>query len=274
MLPKAHRVRLSLAVLAAMLLSPTLGLAAPVDLNTWTAESYAAVAGFGAGVWNVSQSGDTVTQTVNGQPTLFYSDFNALGTDVRGGARVGVGDNDYFGFAIGFRPGDTTNSAADYLLVDWKQGTQPFDFGPPSNTPGSTAFDGLAVSRVTGIPTADEFWGHTDFAQDAGGGLTELARGNTLGSTGWADNTDYVFQFVFQTTGLKVFVDGVLQLDVAGNFSNGRMAFYNFSQANVTYSAFTRDPAPPVPGPAPLPGPATGLLLAAGLLALVARSRS
>ncbi len=160
-----------------------------VDLSTWTAESYPAVSGFGAGVWTVAGDNLSVYQSVNGQPTLFYSDFLAFNTSFQGKIKVETtSDNDFIGFALGFQPGDTSNSSADYLLVDWKQGSQTFNFGSPSCTPGSFAPRGLAVSRVTGIPTADEFWGHTNFdspaCSDLNNGLQELQRGSTQGSTG------------------------------------------------------------------------------------------
>jgi hypothetical protein len=241
--------------------------AAEVDLRSWGAESYPAVAGFGAGKWTTAADGSAVTQSVNGQPTLFVSDFSVFGTDVRGRIRVNsASDDDFVGFAIGYKPGDTANAGADYLLVDWKQRTQSFNFGPPSDTPGSTAKVGLAVSRVGGIPTADEFWGHVDFDAD-GNGLQELARGATLGATGWNEMVDYKFRFVFQPTALQVYVDEQLELSINGAFADGRMAFYNFSQGNVTYSAFTLDPAPPVPEPA------TWALLLGGLAALASRAR-
>ncbi len=224
------------------LLTPLATAQVAIDLNAWTDESYAAVSGFGAGVWTVAIDGSTVTQSVNGQPTLFYSDFNVFNTEVEGKIVSGGGDDDYIGFVLGFQPGDTTDPTADYLLVDWKAGTQTFDFGDPSCTPSSNALEGLAVSRVTGIPTADEFWGHVNFdaaCSDLSSGLQELARGTTLGSTGWNAGQTYTFKFVFDATKLQVFVDGVLELDVAGSFADGRMGFYNFSQAGVTYSAFT-----------------------------------
>ena len=161
---------------------------------------------------------------------------------MEGSITVSGGDDDFIGFALGYQPGNTSNPGADYLLVDWKRGTQGFDFGTPSCTPGTTAPAGLAVSRVSGIPTADEFWGHTTFdavCSYLNNGLEELQRGFNLGATGWNVNQSYKFTFEFNATSLRVFVDDVLELDVAGSFNDGRMAFYNFSQAAVTYNAFT-----------------------------------
>jgi len=258
----------------ALAAAPGLGIAAPVNLNTWTAESYASVSGFGAGVWVVGGGGSFVDQIVNGQPTIFYSDFSALNTDVRGRIEVRTtGDDDFVGFVLGFNPGDTTSATADYLLIDWKQITQGFDFtgnAATNATPGTTALVGLAASRVSGTPSADELWGHVNAVENAGGGVSELARGATLGNTGWADNTEYEFRFVYTSTNLRVFVDDVLQIDIDGVFPDGRLGFYNFSQSDVRYSAFTVDPAG-VPEPGGL-----ALLAAAGLagLAFGRRKRS
>ncbi len=218
--------------------------AAAVNLSSWTAESYAAVAGFGAGNWVVAGGGSSVNQTVNGQPTMFVSDFTAQGTKVSGTIRVTTtGDDDYVGFVLGFKPGDSLLSSSDYLLIDWKQSSQVFDFGAPSASGGGNAPAGLAVSRVTGIPDADEFWQHKNLAgTPAGSGVTELARGTTLGNTGYLDNTDYAFTFDFGPNNLVVSVNGVQQLNIGGAFADGRLGFYNFSQEGVNYSAFTVDP--------------------------------
>lgn len=191
-----------------------------------------------------------MTQTTNGRPTFFCSDFAALDNELLGGIRITtVSDNDFVGFALGYTPGDDMNEDADYVLIDWKQGTQTFNFQCQS----STALEGLAVSRVTGMPTRDELWSHQDLQCDASeGGVTELARGISLGEDGWSSSVDYEFRFVYEQDRLQVFVDGVLQADLSGDFPEGRFCFYNFSQSSVQYSGFTRISTTEPPTRAPL----------------------
>lgn len=247
-------------------------IAAPVGLGTWTAESYDSVNGFGDGVWTVSGDSASVFQSINGQPTVFYSDFTAQGTKVTGTItpNAGAGDDDFIGFVLGFDPGDSSSAAADYLLVDWKRLTQNFNFGggAASSTTGGIADIGLALSRVNGIPTADELWQHKDLVGNPGGGVTELARGATLGSTGWSFGESYDFSFDFGPNNLIISVDGIEQFNVTGSFENGRLGFYNFSQRQITYSAFEVEE-----GSFDVPLPAAGWLMIAGLGAMGAMRR-
>ncbi len=215
------------ALAAAFILSALTASAVPVNLGTWTVQNYSP----GAGNWVLQSGNTTVLQTINGNPTVLLSDQSALGTQIQGVIRPGAdGDDDFIGFVLGFQSGDFSNATADYLLIDWKQGNQ------------GNALAGLSVSRVSGVVSnADGFWGHYL-------GVTELARGATLGSTGWVDNTDYTFSFSFSATNLLVAVNGVQQINLNGSFSDGNLGFYNYSQSSVLYSGFTQDVLPPTNG--------------------------
>jgi hypothetical protein len=222
--------------------------AAAINLNTWTAE--------GQSEWIVDEAGTSVLQTINGSPTFFTSDFAAKGLDLSGNIKVEPGgwDDDFIGFALGFNPGDKTNSTADFLLIDWKKANQSDYLG--------LGVAGLAVSRVTGVTDAFEYWTHADSAGTSGK-ISELARATNLGNMGWNYGQDYGIKFNFTDTNLKVYLNDSLELDVNGDFSNinGNFAFYNHSQENVRYSGFQSNPLPPEDVPEPI----TGLVVAAGM---------
>ncbi|MCP3979261.1 MAG: hypothetical protein GY716_08035 [bacterium] len=187
----------------------------PVDLTLWSPELYS-----GTGNWTLSGDGFQVTEPTNGEPNVFCSTTNAFVSELIGELRVnGSSDDDFVGFALGFSPGDTSNPGADYVLVDWKRGNQ------------SSGARGIAVSRVLGVPTPNEFWTHT-------GHVTELARAINLGDTGWAFNRWYRFTFEFDAGSLKIFVDGTLEIDITGTFNDGRFCFYTYSQPNASFRAF------------------------------------
>ncbi len=263
----------ALGLLASVFALPVL--AAPIDLNDWSAESYDSVSGFPDGNWAVSGDGSNVLQQNNGQPTLFYSDFDAFGTEVTGRIKVNTsGDDDFIGFVLGYQPGDNTSTSANYLLVDWKGNSQDFDFGGGSTSPGGNAPEGLAASRVTGLPDADEFWQHDNLSgTPETSALEELARGATLGNTGWTTGTEYEFSFDFGPNNLDVYVDSTLEMSINGSFANGRIGFYNFSQSQVNYSAFEVEEGSFPDEPVSVPEPAGLALLFGGLMALWGRRR-
>jgi hypothetical protein len=251
-----RRANAQRAIVALLCLSGLSAVAAPVDLSTWTVQDYSP----NASNWDVDSGNTSVLQKINGNPTVFLSNQSALGTEIQGKIKVTTfSDDDFIGFVLGFSSGDFSNAAADYLLIDWKQGNQ--------TSGGKFAAAGLAVSRVTGtVANPLNFWGHD-------GAVTELDRGDTLGSTSWEENTDYIFDFVFTSTNLKVSVNNVQEINLNGSFSDGNLGFYNYSQANVLYSGFTQDVLPPPPPPHGVPdGGATVSLLALSLLGLGAFS--
>jgi hypothetical protein len=64
-----------------------------------------------------------------------------------------------------------------------------------------------------------------------------LARAKTYGTAGWSFDREYDFSFEFTPGSLKVYIDGVLELTATGSFIDGRLAFYDFSQAVVNFGA-------------------------------------
>lgn len=217
-------VKLKSLVLGAGLCLSTLTQAALVDLSTWSAE--------GAGSWSLQAGNDSVYQSINGDPTVFFSGVDSQGLSLSGEITVQTSnDDDFIGFVLGYNAGDLNNANADYLLIDWKQGDQTY-YG--------SATAGLAISRITDVMDLSSFWNHGTTT-----GFEELQRGTTLGNTGWSDNTTYSFDLVFTSSLVQVFVDGNLELNVAGSFADGSFGFYNYSQSDVLYAGITEDIAPP-----------------------------
>ena len=249
-----HRSRRGLTAVALLigLVSAGSAQAAPINLSSWTAE--------GNGNWVVAGDNNSVTQTLNNNPTVFFGPGNAQGNQLSGTIRVNSsGDDDFIGFVLGYGAGDLTAGSTDFLLIDWKQNSQ--------SAFGCIGQEGLAVSRVTtGLANDRGAW-----CKDAAFGVEELARGTTLGNTGWVDLTQYAFDLIFTPTNVQVFVNNVKEIDIAGNFANGGFGFYNYSQANVTYGAIEQVEVPP--DPTPVPEPATMSLLGVGLAAAWWRRR-
>ncbi|MBX3679354.1 MAG: PEP-CTERM sorting domain-containing protein [Rhodocyclaceae bacterium] len=223
--------------------------AALVNLSGWTAEG-------GASNWTVAADKNSVFQSVNGSPAVFFSGSNDQGKALSGKIRVETtSDDDYIGFVLGYNSGEATAAATDFILIDWKQTNQSFY--------GCQGLAGLAISRVSaGLPDSAVTWCHS-------GSITELARATTLGSIGWADNTEYAFDLVFTATNIQVKVNGATELNVDGTFGDGSFGFYNYSQQSVRYSALQEDIVPDpdntVPEPSSLALLGFGLFAAAGL---------
>ena len=216
----------------------------PVNLSTWTVESgpSAEALNFDEPAWQLALDQLTVTQLENPNPTFFYSDFRVESARLRAELRVAAQnsqDDDFIGFAIGFDPGELRDADADYLLLDWKQSDQPLFDG--------VAAAGLALSRVTGNASLKELLLHVDAPENPSGAVVELARGATLGDTGWETERTYVFELEILPGELRVFVDGTLEIEIGGVFDRGRIACYNGSQPLMSCGQLTVEAlAPPV----------------------------
>jgi hypothetical protein len=225
-------------------------MAGPVDLTPWVAN--------GSGTWNLQTGNNAVKQTVNGNPTVFHNNQNSQGKALSGEITVQTtSDNDYIGFVLGYNNGDLTNSAANYLLIDWKQADQSY-YGLGTK--------GLAISQVSGVLGNNSgAWSH-----NSANNVTELQRATNLGSTGWLDNTTYNFDLIFTATLVEVFVNNIKELSITGTFNNGSFGFYNYSQANVLYAGIEETVAPP---PNAVPVPAAVFMFAPALLGFLGLRR-
>lgn len=217
----------------------------PADLATWMPEDQPneGLIPAAPGNWNVDMSGSAVVQTVNGLPTFLVSpgsvQTNRIRATLSTGIPTGFDDNDLFGIAVGFT--GANDSASDYLLIDWRQENQSIDW--MDGTGSVTGESGLRVSRVTGVPTLGELWGHVDDAP-GDGAVNELDVAMNLGHTGWIDGQSYDFDIEFTPSSLKVWVDGLLEISINGDFSPGAVAFYNFSQADFMVADVSLNESP------------------------------
>ncbi|MBD3786952.1 MAG: VPLPA-CTERM sorting domain-containing protein [Sphingomonadales bacterium] len=246
--------RLGAAALVAAGVTSGAAQAAPVSLTGWTADTFSNQANF----WLIAAGGASATYTGNGYPSVLTGGGDVLGSQISFDITVTNAygtDDDFFGFVLGFDPGGVTGTASsDYLLIDWKRGSQIVGAGQ--------ALRGLALSQVGDPVISNEYWTHS-------GGVDELARAATLGSTGWAVGATYGFDVTYTADRVKVWVNDVLQFDLGGSFSSGTFGFYNNSQQGIRYSALDIEALPAVPLPASLP-----LLLAGvGGLGLIRRMR-
>ncbi|WP_290701595.1 hypothetical protein [Amphritea sp.] len=225
--------------IASLTLVTQTAFAGAVDLTGWGEDANIA----SSGTWTVQPGNDAVKQTTNGNPTVFYkAGSNDQGNALSGSIKVETtSDDDFIGFVLGYDTGEISGTNTDFWLIDWKQGNQ--------SAFSASASKGLALSHVTGALSTTEAWGHS-------GDVTEVARGANLGTTGWADNTSYLFDLVFTSSLIEVYVNGNLEISAAASalglssFNDGAFGFYNFSQSNVLYAGITEEQLSPVPVPA------------------------
>ncbi|MEO1085738.1 MAG: PKD domain-containing protein, partial [Acidobacteriota bacterium] len=176
------------------------------DLRNFTQEDVASTTQ-SPGFWSTELSGRMVRQLSESRPSFFYSDEDINFRTVEGTLRV-EGDDGFIGMAFGFEPGDTTNPDADYILVVWKQ----------KSTSGSQR--GLKEYHVKGIPGS--FWTLHDQPE-----VTPLGVSASFADVGYQDHTSYRFSADLDPDRFRLWINGVLEIDASGTFTDGRMAFYN-----------------------------------------------
>lgn len=221
------------------------------------------------GKWSLGTfSGTQLVNSYNATLAYMGADAKAMAYEVS--ISVKDKDDDFIGFALGFRPGDTTNPNARYLYIDWKGAEQ-------TGLPSGTSYSGMKLSYVEGAPLGshpgvpgavestedNEFWisggskdpnektDHITVLQWADNGYGKNGIGWKAGSTG---NQSHIFLFDIQYESDSLVVklknqsletDWVTVFDVtpdtlanydAPTFPSGQLAFFGLSQGNATYT--------------------------------------
>lgn len=225
------------------------------DMRTWQLQ------GVNGGNWvdpnNITQpftaatSGRSVFQTVNntaGTMFLVSNDTNVINRAVWGTLRIESqhtdgngncapspcgnveGDNDWLGFVVGYRNvAGSPQFPEEYVGFTWNRdngATSPYAL-PTAGAPQEGIF------MVRAAPP--------DAEGDPQGPGFSIIDSNTGPGTGWRYDTDYQFRIIYTTGLIRVYINGVLQLEATpaaaglSSFSAGQFGFTNASQANVLF---------------------------------------
>ncbi len=180
--------------------------------------------------WTVSSDNLTVQQTLNSDAGVYMTNLPATGATIAFEMAVETSsDDDFIGWVIGFKEGDSDSDDAWWLLFDWKQADQ-------SHSTLGNAEAGLRLSQVRGaILNHSELWDHE-------GAVTELARAKTLGDEGWQDNGINNVELTYSVDHLLVVVNGMVEFDLTPadvgleRFPEGNFGFYTFSQPSDRFT--------------------------------------
>lgn len=199
-----------------------------IDLNTWTQRGDPA-----SGNWSVTPDGHSVFQSVNApSPTFFVSPEEFINVQLTGSFVTTDADNDWMGFVFGYRDPINNPTSQIYHLFDW---AKDVSFG-------SHLVNVVMIKDLTTVnhsTNASDFWLH----QTGVPGFNILSS-NTGSGSGWQQGVKYDFVLDYTSTHVTIVMNGGTYsndtiVNLNGCFQPGRFGFYNFSQANVTYSDFT-----------------------------------
>jgi uncharacterized membrane protein len=202
------------------------GDAQPLNFTGWSTVNLLDP-GQGNGNWVLSNGNTTATQTVNGVPTMLLSDFSASADEFEGTLRVDTSaDDDFIGFIFGYQ------DSQHFYVFDWKQVDQSTTVGFGER--------GMSVKVINADSPVDA----SDMWPTAGNGV----RAQTLyhNTTTYSDFTDYHFQLQFTPGSFTITItQGATLIETFtvndSTYQSGKFGFYNYSQAGVIYSGFTRE---------------------------------
>lgn len=214
----------------------TTGIGLPVDLTNWSVLQYHPNRQPNSN-WVLDPTHTAVTQTVNGDPSIFLSDFNVTDDQVQGNWQVNPsdGDIDYMGFVFGYQ------DPQHFYLFDWKAGNNGF----PSGGIGA----GMTVKVVNAATPASSTspLDYSDLGPPQGnpGRVTPLYNN----SIPWQHGVSYQFTLDFHpgTFTITVKQGSAVLASVTlhdSTYAGGKFGFYNASQGQVEYDSFRKQSLP------------------------------
>lgn len=248
------KIKHVIGTLIAFLSFTVIAAATPIDLSEWYATQYDFAGIQPPANWVLSQNNETVTQTLNADPSMYLNGIDQTSYSMDGSWQVKTtDDNDFMGFVFGYQ------DAGHFYMMDWKQNFQ--------TEPGyGTANEGLSIKKVSADSSGD--LGLGDFWRSEGTDNVSVLASKFGMGTGWSDNILYDFHLDFEpgVFTIRVSEDGTDIWNVTvndGSFKTGEFGFYNFSQKMVEYSGFEQT------GGTAVPEPSTMFLLFSGIVGLV-----
>lgn len=241
-----------LLMIAMIPLATTQSWALPINLSSWNVVQYDLTDVQPPGNWVLSNNNETVTQTVNADPSMYLNGINQTSYQMRGSWKVTTDfDDDFIGFVFGYQ--DVSN----FYVMDWKQRDQV--------TFAGFAQEGFSIKKFSAGQQSD--FVIEDFFQSANRTNKTNLASSYGGTRGWADNTLYDFVLDFQpgTFSIQVSLGNTTLWDVTVNdnsFTSGQFGFYNYSQSSVQYSGFEQT------GGTVIPEPSTIALFSIGLVGM------
>ena len=203
-----------------------------IDLNTWVQGGVSS-----AGDWTISNDGTSVNQSINAPgPSFFVSSEEYINVELTGSFIVNdISDNDFAGFVFGYKDPLAVATTQQFYLFDWKKELQ---------SGGAEGFNLVQVNDTKDLTTINHFTNATDYWEHVGTANFDVLQSNTGPGTGWVAGQLYHFTFTYTSARTVIVIDGGVYsndtiIDFGGCFNSGRFGFYNFSQADVTYSDFT-----------------------------------
>lgn len=196
----------------------------PTYLDGWTP---VIVTGGTNARWEVSPDDGTALQLADGDPTFLVGPDDLIDVTIR--LDIGVDevvDNDFIGFALGYRgPLKDGGGDADFLLFDWKSETSRYDSD-------DHAVAGFRLARFYGpIRNAAD-----DFLEMKPGGPATILFERREDGIGWTQRKVHKAEIRYAATRVQIVIDGAVVTDVEGDFAPGRFALYSHSQQRTRFS--------------------------------------